>query len=251
MKLKLICIYNNQKVLDDCIKASIHNLKPDDSILINNIGNKSYSSYSGALRPALEKVHDDDVLIISHQDVFYMDSQTRKKILEFTKGKKEFFAGVVGVKKFKRKIQEAGINNIYSGSERIGFKEIEKPTEVVSIDGCVIITNKRTITRCNLFKDEKLGWHFYDVDSCLQVQRLKLKVYCLPILIDHRHGVRTNQSMENYFKLIPYLLLKHKKITIYSVCGKWNLITYAFEFLKHMKYSLLKIQRYARPKQKS
>ena len=237
-KINLVSIYNDKKVLNKCLKS---NLKPfDNTIFIDNTTNK-FKSYNESFQYIKNKIKDDEILVITHQDIIFLDKLVKEKIKSFVLDKKYYLAGVVGVKKFKTNIKEGGVNNIFSKGKRIGFKEINKPVEIETMDGCVIITNKATIDKCNLFSDEKLGWHFYDVDSCLSVKKQNIKIHCLPIILNHDFNINKNKTNPIYYSLIPYILKKHKTKTIYTVCGKWNMKRYHYIRCKNFINPLLNL----------
>ncbi|MGV8163188.1 MAG: glycosyltransferase [Candidatus Nanoarchaeia archaeon] len=225
----IISLYNNKQALDTLLKPSLKDIKIEKTIFLNNTKNK-FKSYNSSIQSAITKVKEDDVLIIVHQDVIFMDKNINKKISSFTKNKKYYFAGVVGVKKFKRKISAGGINNILNAGKEIGFKKISKPEKVEAIDGCVMITNKRTIVKYGLFADPNLKWHFYDVDSSLSLKKNKIDTYCLPIMINH--ACNPGGYKPEYFELVPYILKKHKIKKFYTTCGAWNKQLYLYESLK-------------------
>jgi len=108
--------------------------------------------------------------------------------------------------------------------------KVDIPTEVQTLDECVLIIPREVFIRMQFDNETFDYWHCYGVDYCLSVRKLGLKAYVIPAFIYHR-CLQTNID-----KLLMYqirLFNKHKKRYhhIYTTSGeltagilaKWSL----------------------------
>lgn len=213
----IICVYNNQKILDNCLLKSLEKQETDyNLILIDNRENK-FSSAAKALNFAAKKA-SSEYLIFVHQDV----SLSKENWLESTEEvvdqiKSLGVAGVAGKSQERKGI----IGNITEGiPPRSAGININKPTEVQTIDECLFIIPRKLFDEYQF--DEELcdGWHLYGVDYCLTALENGFKVYVLPNEIYHQS---TGFSFSNdYFTTLKLLFKKHRDFpVVYTTMETW------------------------------
>lgn len=219
--LSIICVYNNRDILEKCLLNSLKvQIKDYELILIDNTSGK-FDSAAKALNLGGCKSKEKFLLFI-HQD-FKFDSDTwLNKIEKNIKNLDKFgVAGVAG--KYDRNC----ISNIKEGypPKNSGKIQITEPTEVQTIDECVILTSKELFN--NLQFDDKLcdNWHLYAVDYCLRAKNNGFKVYVLPM---EGYHVSTGDSFsaETYYPTLKKLIKKYKKNynRIYTTTGSWSTV---------------------------
>jgi len=217
--MKLVTVYNNHEILKAGVLSSHHTFLNDLDIIIIDNTNQKYESFSDALMSVLSTVEDTETLIITHQDVCFYRPNTRniiEKSLKSISNNNIYFAGVAGKLELKGKRQAIGVNNIISGGKQIPYSPIDRPTVVETIDECVIITNKRTITEHNLFSDNTCRWHLYAADASLCLRKNGITTFVIPLMVNHLSLGFVN---DEFFKNALYLLGKHGVKNIQSTNG--------------------------------
>ncbi|MBN2412751.1 hypothetical protein JXQ31_13770 [candidate division KSB1 bacterium] len=197
--------------------------------------NGQWNSVAEAIIDFLQNVSEKEPLIITHQDVIFYDKESFFKIEEYLHeiSRDDFyFAGAAGRKNVKGYKEGVGLNNIISGGRETGFIRIEKPEKVDTIDECVIITNRKTIEKYNLFREFKTRWHLYAVDACLTLREKMFDSYVIPVLINH---LSRGNCDADFFSLGSYLLSKYNVKEIYTTNGKLTKISV---LLRKFKYSV-------------
>jgi len=233
--MQLLSIYNNENVLNGGLLASHPDIISSVNLNLLDNQNRKWKSIPEAIIDFLPKVGEKEPLIITHQDVIFYDKVSFFKIEEYLHEisiDDFYFIGVAGRKNVKGYKEGVGINNIISGGRETGFFKIEKPEKVDTIDECVIITNRKTIEKFNLFREFKTSWHLYAVDACLSLQMRKFDCYVIPILINH---LSRGNCDEDFFDLGSYLLSKYNVKEIYTTNGK---LTKNSVLLRKFKYTV-------------
>jgi hypothetical protein len=230
--MKVVCIYNDQNKLSDGLLSSYNNFFKEVDLLLVDNSDHAFSSMPQAINSAIKNLDDDEPLIFAHQDVIFLDEQTKKVILENCKYHSVsgyYYFGVVGVNAFKKISEESGVNSIISAGRILNYRSIAAAEPVLAIDECVMITNRRTIVDFNLFQDYLLTWHLYAVDASLQLIKKNIVTYVLPISIHH---ISPGNPGMDYLKLSLYLLKKHNAKVIYTTCRKLTRINLWLKILE-------------------
>ena len=242
-KIKIITIVNNAEIFragllvsDAKVLASV------DIVKIDNFDNH-YCSFAKALETVLVDCTDDELIVISHQDVVFYDNNSFARILEqagTTTKDGYLLAGVVGRVKAAGHHEGKGVNSIISGGKELCFCRIDSPKPVDVIDECVIITNIRTIRDLHLFDDERFRWHLYAADASLRFQKAGYQPMVLPLKINHLSS--GNLDVE-YFDLAKLLLKKYNRKEIYTTCGLVNKRIVRLRKMKRL-FSLVSIKKW-------
>lgn len=213
----LICVYNNQKILDNCLLKSLKEQETDYNLIsIDNTKNK-FSSAAKALNFAAKKA-SSEYLVFVHQDIYLSKGNWLKSTEKLINQIKDLgVAGVAGKSQEKKGI----IGNIKEGiPPRSAGINIKKPTQVQTIDECLFIIPRKVFNTYQF--DEELcdGWHLYGVDYCLTALENGLKVYVIPNEVYHRS---TGFSFSNdYFNTLKKLFKKHKDFpAVYTTMETW------------------------------
>lgn len=222
MKISVICVYNNEKQLNNQLLASLENQQISyEFIGINNVESK-FSSAAKALNHGAS-VASGDILIFSHQDVCLKTENELFNFADFIiKSANGTVVGVAGaVEKNK-----TNIGNYTSGIE-INEEQIYKfnsPVEVSCLDECFFGMSRTTYEMHHF--DEILcdNWHLYAVELCLYHRSAGDKIYAYPCQVHHLSKGKISLSyMDGLVKLSDRYSKDFKYIwtTCYKVkCSK-------------------------------
>ena len=188
--LSIICVYNNQEVLEACLLKGLETQKNKDYelILLDNRSNQ-FSSAAKALNYGAKQAKSN-YLVFSHQDIRMDTPDTIDKIIEYFNSGLSFF-GSSGVKKYEAKM----ISNVYTANYDDSFyanklcKRINSPVMVETLDECFICLTKDVFYSLGSF-DEILcnNWHMYSVDLSLTAKEHGVGVYSVPLSLFHKSG---------------------------------------------------------------
>jgi len=217
--ISIICVYNDDKTLNDYLVRSINDQQDIDCelILVNNTQG-TYTSAAEALNIGGTRAKGD-YLVFAHQDIKLDSSHWLRDAEAIIHSLPNFgVAGVAG-----KKDGDGVITNIKHGSPPhfAGRHQIKEPTEVQTLDECLIITPKEVFNRIKFDETTCNDWHLYAVDYCLEVQEKGYRVFVLPFPCYHRSS---GSFSAGYFSTLEKLRLKHRlnhKI-IYTTMGSWH-----------------------------
>jgi GT2 family glycosyltransferase len=220
--ISVICVYNNKKILENCLLKSIKNQTTKVELILLDNRKRRFKSAAEALNYGGEQAKGKYLMFV-HQDMI-LNSRLWIEKVERMLGKLPNF-GVVGVAG-KCKNAKVAITNITHGipKQAAGEIHIKKPEKVQTVDECLIIISE---TVFNILRfDEKVcsDWHLYAVDYCLSVKRLGFDSYVIPIFAYHRSP---GYSMsKKYFIILKKILKKHKNCykMIYTTVGNWSTV---------------------------
>lgn len=182
--LSVLTIVNKQEVYRDFLR----NLEEQEGVSweiipVDNTGGQ-YDSARKAYNEAAEKAAGT-FLLFSHPDIRFLSPAALKGIADQAEALKDF--GVVGVAGAKEKSGTAGeiIAGIVHGrnKEKIGDRQITAPEEVQTVDECLFLV-RREFFRSHPFPD-KLGWHLYAVEYCLDAILLGKTNFVIPAEVWH------------------------------------------------------------------
>ncbi len=220
--ISVICVYNNKKILENCLLKSIKNQTTKvELILLDNI-ERRFKSAAEALNYGGEQANGKYLMFV-HQDIILYSNLWTEKVERMLDKLPNF--GIVGVAG-KCKNINAAITNIEHGipKKAAGEIHIKKSEKVQTVDECLIIIPK-TVFGILQF-DEKVcsDWHLYAVDYCLSVKKLGFDSYVIPIFAYHKS---LGYSMsKKYFIILKKILKKHKNCykMIYTTVGNWSTV---------------------------
>jgi len=229
--ISIVCVYNSKTILADYLLKSLQVQSVDyELILVDNTG-KRHKSASEALnfgaRNAMGKY-----LMFVHQDVdlrssSWLDDAERMLDSVANLG----IAGVAGKKDTK-----GVMTNSKHGNPPVlaGSLQIEKPTEVQTLDECLVIIPRSVFNKLRFDEETCSDWHLFAVDYCLSVTQFALRVYVIPMFIYHRSTGATTRSPaglirslgslpDAYYQTLAKLLRKHKSYgQIHTTGGDWD-----------------------------
>ena len=144
-----------------------------------------------------EKLDDEDIVIFVHNDVRIVDELFQIKVETVFKNNKEVgLLGVVGTKKLAEIgmwwcsmpidlkghcIQENDGKEVHLIKGTVAYSE-----NMIAVDGLILMIRGKLFNEGLRFDESFPGFHFYDIDLCLQVLERKYKVAVADILVLHR-----------------------------------------------------------------
>jgi hypothetical protein len=224
--ISIICVANNEKILNDYLLASLKRQKLKDyEIIIVNAKKEGFSSASEALNYGADQSHGD-ILLFVHQDVRLEEEDFLKRLQDYCNNYDFDFGGVVGAVVAKRKkifSHSIVYSSLICSDNR--FIEIDRPVEVEAIDECVMFIRKKDF---HYFDDYGSTWHFYGVEYSLRCRLENKKVVVFPLKVYHLSEGNLNDS---YWKTLKKVAKRYKKKIkiIATTCGSWetNLLLFA------------------------
>ncbi|MBT9140006.1 MAG: hypothetical protein DDT30_00578 [Dehalococcoidia bacterium] len=230
--ISVVCVYNNENILNNWLLKSLKNQTVEfELIKIDNTRN-TFKSAAKALNYGGKKAKGKYIMFV-HQDV---DLSSNTFLEEVEKVLDELpnlgIAGVAGKK------DEKGVMTVIKHGDPpklAGEIYIDKPTEVQTLDECLVIIPKSVFSKLQF--DEKCcdSWHLYTVDYCLSQARLGLSAYVIPMFVYHKFTGASNKSRfqtilslgslpDGYYQTLGKLLKKHKNHVnrVYTTTGDWS-----------------------------
>ncbi|ONN27378.1 hypothetical protein XJ44_04105 [Thermosipho affectus] len=227
--ISIICVYNDEKILNEFLLSSLKMQKGIDYelILLNNKNNR-YESAAVALNEGASKAKGE-VLVFVHQDIRFLSSSTLNDIKNYVEKMGKGIYGVAGVK------DKGTITNIKHGDDLkpAGRYSIDFPVRVKTLDECVIIVDRETFNKLKFNIDLIGGYHLYAVEMCLRASKQNIPIWVLPIeSIHHKSQGKLDKS---YFYTLSKIVKQYKNVKkIPTTMGIW----YTNKFL--FRYQLLK-----------
>lgn len=232
MVISIVCVYNNEKILNDYLLKSLKNQTVDyELILLDNIEGQ-FKSAAEALNHGGKQAKGKYITFV-HQDVDLSSNswlEEAEKILDSIHNLG--IAGVAGMKAKKGVLTlvEHGAPPRWAGSITI-----KKPEEVQTLDECLVIIPKSAFKSLQFDEEICDDWHLYAVDYCLSVKELGYDVYVIPMYVYHLSpGSKSKSKLQivldlgslpkGYYSTMNKLLQKHKGYykRIYATGADWN-----------------------------
>lgn len=238
--ISIICVYNNEKILDECLKAS---LKLQRDVLYETVfvdsREKKFFSAAEALNYGGSQAKGD-YLIFLHQDIV-LAHDTLHKIYEYCKDTDFGIMGVAGVKEINGVVMDYskivhGMNKKLAATNH-DFKNL---LEVDTLDECMLIIPKN-IFDSHEFAEYYDTWHLYGVEYCLKMKKIKQKIYVAPVYLWHKsNGVSLNL---NYFDAIRKLAQIYRKdvkkiVTFFGIWPTNNILINIKCFYRKMRFKV-------------
>lgn len=217
--MSVICAYNNEKILNDYLLKELKNQTINYELILIDNTQGQFKSAAEALNYGGRRANGKYLMFI-HQDVDLSSStwlEETEKILDSISDLGA--AGVVGIDnngKWKGNIKQGELPVTIAKCENI-----KQPEKVQTLDECLLIIPKSVF---NILKfDEKTcdGWHLYGTDYCLDIIKLNLKAYVIPMSIHHKSiGAKRINTLQiimslgwlpkEYYQILKRILIKHK-----------------------------------------
>ena len=218
MDFSIICIYNNNEILDQCLLESLKNQTiPYELILLDGSCNQ-YTSAAEGLNSGGELAIGRYLMFV-HQDIKLENSRFLEESLVYLDEHVNLgIAGIAGKVPGSRKIVSNSSNGIPPW--KLSKNHSEYPVIVQTLDECVLIiprvrfeTTRFDPVTCN-------HWHLYGADYCLTMKSKGFDVMVLPTQVYH---VSDGTSMNSaYFPSLKRLIAKHRTGTTIIATTVWN-----------------------------
>jgi len=214
----IICVYNNENILNEYLLKSLSIQNNDYELILLNNSNNTFKSASEALNYC-GSLANREYLIFSHQDISFNSPNFLNDLSSIICSLDKF--GAVGV---AGRTAEGTYSNIKHGLEPsyAGDYRILEPLSVQTLDECFVVIPKDIF---RLFKFDPItcqNWHLYVVDYCLNIKRNNNDVYVIPIDLYHRSK---GYSMSiGYYLTLNTISNKYRNDFNYIFCigGSWS-----------------------------
>ena len=179
----------------------------------NTMGQSIFEKYNYAIEAikdfnSLDSFKDDDVIVFLHSDVSVKDEFIEEKLNYVFENDKEL--GMVGVYGTTLLTENGGwwmadrsvygrghiIQGMPNKTEHHMVDRIGYFDDVVSIDGCFMAIRGSVLEEFRFDEYNYDGYHFYDVDTSLQIGSLGYKIAVVDILIRHESEGPLDQGWE-------------------------------------------------------
>ena len=158
-EISLVSVVNKLEVFEKNLKPSIP--KGIERIIIDNEGNKRFSSASKALNWGIKQAKNSIVLCV-HQDIVFGRHWWEDFIKQECRLKNWGVLGGVGIVTEYRLIWGYSLN---------------RTKQATSLDECLMVINKKN----KIWFDEEVfdGWHLYAADYCMECRKKGLKIFIM------------------------------------------------------------------------
>lgn len=218
MKISIICVYNNNEVLDSQLLSSLKKQNIDyEFIGIDNAKNK-FNSAAAALNYGASQ-SSGDVLVFSHQDIILKEECS---LYEFANAINQKEVGVIVGTQGVREKDKTYYSNLTAGAIYDPKLLTDFPKECIKVD-CVdegFFGMKKETWKQYMFDEVSCdNWHLYAVDQCLNARKNGYGVFVYPIQMHHFSFGRITIS---YFNNLRTLCNKYRKSNrlIWTTCYK-------------------------------
>lgn len=228
--ISVICVYNNEFLLNNFLLKSLKNQTKHELILVDNTKHE-FSSYARAANKASIRARGNYLMFV-HQDIDLTYDSCLEEIEHLSDSVEHLgVAGVAG----RSETSSGVVTNIMHGTPRFpaGQVQIMAPTEVQTVDSCLIVVPKAVFHRVQFDERAVRGWHLLAEDYCLTIGNLGFRTCVLPIALYHKST--GNPPPLSYYTSLLRLLSKHRRYkVVYTTSGCWSLKNYVIDLLKHI-----------------
>jgi len=178
IKISIVTCFNDREILEENLLKSIrHQRNVDLEVISLDNTRKEFSSIPSALNYGGKKAVGKYIMFV-HQDVYLSGEDWLHNALNILDKLPETgAAGVAGVDLKGRCVGFIIDRGRYWG------RPIDEPILAQTLDEQLIIVPKKVFK--NVKFDQLFRFHSYVADYCLSVQKLGLKVYVLPLTVEH------------------------------------------------------------------
>lgn len=215
--LSVICVYNSETILNDCLLAGLKIQKRQDYevILIDNSDNR-FTSAASALNHGARQATTDR-FIFTHQDILMRSSGVLDAVNDFFDQGLSMF-GSSGVRKYSPWM----LSNVYTSNYDEHFyanslcRRISVPEKVETLDECFVCITREAFDKVGGF-DEKTcdNWHMYTVDLSITAKRRGIDVFAVPLDLFHASTGRISKA---FIKSLRAVCRKHHLIWASTPC---------------------------------
>lgn len=241
--ISIVTVYNDERILNDYLLKSLeHQTVKFELIKIDNTRN-TFKSAAQALNYGGKKAKGKYIMFV-HQDVDLCSRtwlEEAENVLDSLPNLG--IAGVVG------KHDGITINTIKWGMPPawLPAERIKTPERVQTLDECLVIIPREIFQKYQFDEKACQDWHLYAVDYSLDIVKVGLAVFVIPMCAHHLSGgivAKTRYQLmlslgpypKGYYESLRPVLKKHRKHIkrIYTTCGSWSTL-YPL-FLQRLEY---------------
>ena len=182
---------------DSMLAKSLNELKNDVTVVIN-ANNKSGLSQAYNRQLTAENLIKHDIVLFVHDDVFIDDLKLKGKLYTAMNQMKYDIVGLAGSSKVKikqpclwhvmreREDMSGAVSHPINDSSQLGVTSFGPwPKRCLVIDGLFMAVNLKNVLQAGWKFNESFKFHHYDLSSCLDANKLKLKIGTYPIHVTH------------------------------------------------------------------
>lgn len=173
------------------------NAMPDDVTLVINANNKTGLSKAYNRQLVADNLIKHDIVLFAHDDVYIDDLKLKGKLYTAVENLEYDIVGLAGAKSIKisppclwHKMSKP---QDWSGSvshpvpdERLMVTNFGPwPQRCLVLDGLFLAVNLKRVLEAGWKFNEDYTFHHYDISSCLDANKLKLKMGTYPIHVTH------------------------------------------------------------------
>jgi len=231
----VIVVYNNKEILNGWLLESLNRQSAEFEYLAIDNTEERFASAAEALNYEGKRAKADYIMFV-HQDVKLIGDDWLCQAERYLESIDDLgIAGVAGMSAVGRSNGERGRNVIFHGQsmKRWGLaNKIDKPVEVQTLDEQLLIVHRGVFDKLKFDQVCCPGWHLYGVAYSLDVRRMNLKAYVIPLEVWHK-SMGSRPLSRAYFRCVRKLFLKHGELQrIYTTCGEWPRNSYHLYWLE-------------------
>lgn len=249
-----LIICSRKEGLPDDLKNNIQTTIGVDYEIIFIDNSASRHSIFSAYQSGVEK-SKYEYLCFMHDDIVYHSTDWGKKVIDHFTDAQTGLIGIAGadyLSFFPGSLWSSGLlkshvlydeHDIARLNKRIHSGVPSQKNEVIAVDGVWFCTRKKVFEKVCFDKKTFKGFHYYDIDLCLQIHHAGYKMFCVPdIHIMHQSlGEQNKQWIANalvfHKKWRRVLPLSVVPMTYKTKCTlDWIVLNQYIRVLKHNHY---------------
>lgn len=156
---------------------------------------------------AIEKAHDDEILVFVHDDISIDDWLFPRRIAEAldhfdvvglvgnrrrVPRQPKWFIAEYGSSRFDMEYLSGAIAHLEGNGEAPVSDYGPSPARVRLVDGALIASRASVLRQSGVRFDERFSFDFYDLDFCRSCEAADLKIGTWPIAATHKSGGKFN-----------------------------------------------------------
>jgi len=217
--ITVVSVYNNQKILEECLLKGLSSQNQDYQLVLIDNSQKEFKSASAALNYAVDQVQGE-YIVFAHQDVYLKSDRFLQNLVKIMDSlEKVGVAGIAGKSITERDI----ISNSTEGNppRKIG-RPFSTPLPVQTVDECLFVIPQSRFQLNNFDEEVCDGWHLYAVDYCLSIANYGFGTYLIPLEVHHQS--RGQSFTREYYTILRRLIQKHGRDhpRIHTTTENWS-----------------------------
>lgn len=223
MKKILVVTCSKDKGDSSQLVQSLAQIKNDVSIVINSDNKEGLSkNYNKQLKA--ENLIKHDIVLFVHDDVFIDDLKLKGKLYTAINDLKYDIVGLAGASEMqvakpalwhlmsKRESWSGSVAHPLPGGKQLNVTNFGPwPSRCLILDGLFLAVNLRRALELGWKFNENYDFHHYDISSCLDANKLKLKMGTYPIYVTHMSPGLSSLEDETFVKSQQKFLQEYAK----------------------------------------